>query len=299
VNKPENWVRCNGAYQPIIPAEIFATAQQIINERDRQYTDEELLELLRNLLKHHGMLSGIIINESTSMPSTATYCNRFQSLRRAYELVGYTTTRDYSYLAINRALRAFHHEHLTLIKNQLAAVEANVRRDLTTDLLTINDEFTAALSIARCRELREGEYRWVLRFDTSLDPDITIGARMAPGNTTILDYYLFPSIDVLHGPLPTSSRERHRPGRIPRHGPSLAGQPITTNPATRGRMTTKHPVLIPIQEIRIVNPRSRNRITFQAITASIATASRNPLPSTSGHWRTTAPDTISFVAKDA
>jgi hypothetical protein len=23
----------------------------------------------------------------------------------------YTTTRDYSYLAINRALRAFHHEH--------------------------------------------------------------------------------------------------------------------------------------------------------------------------------------------
>jgi DNA invertase Pin-like site-specific DNA recombinase len=197
VNKPENWVRCNGAYQPIIPAEIFATAQQIINERDRQYTDEELLELLRSLLKHHGMLSGIIINETTSMPSTATYCNRFQSLRRAYELVGYTTTRDYSYLAINRALRAFHYEHLTLITNQLAAVEANVRRDPTTDLLTINDEFTAALSIARCREIREGEYRWVLRFDTSLDPDITIGARMAPGNTTILDYYLFPSIDVL------------------------------------------------------------------------------------------------------
>ncbi len=143
------------------------------------------------------MLSGIIINETTSMPSTATYCNRFQSLRRAYELVGYTPARDYSYLAINRALRALHHEHLTLITNQLAAVDANVRRDPTTDLLTINDEVTAALSIARCRELREGEYRWVLRFDTSLDPDITIGARMAPGNTTILDYYLFPSIDVL------------------------------------------------------------------------------------------------------
>ncbi len=35
VNKPENWVRCNGAYQPIIDADIFATAQQIINERDR------------------------------------------------------------------------------------------------------------------------------------------------------------------------------------------------------------------------------------------------------------------------
>lgn len=35
-------------------------------------------------------------------------------------------------------------------------------------------------------------------------------------------------------------------------------------------MTAKQSVLIPIQEIRIVNPRSRNRITFQAITANIA-----------------------------
>ncbi len=35
-------------------------------------------------------------------------------------------------------------------------------------------------------------------------------------------------------------------------------------------MTAKQTVLIPIQEIRIVNPRSRNRITFQAITANIA-----------------------------
>lgn len=35
------------------------------------------------------------------------------------------------------------------------------------------------------------------RVDTSLDPNITIGARMAPGNKDILDYYLFPSFDVL------------------------------------------------------------------------------------------------------
>jgi hypothetical protein len=64
-------------------------------------------------------------------------------------------------------------------------------------LLTINEELTAAFSIARCRENHEQAYRWVVRFDTSIDPDITIAARMAPGNTSILDYYLFPSIDVL------------------------------------------------------------------------------------------------------
>jgi hypothetical protein len=197
VNTPAEWVRCNNAYRSVIDAEIFAKAQEIINLRDHRYTDEELLQLLRDLLQQHGMLSGLIINEAADMPSTATYAHRFQSLRRAYELIGYTPARNYAYLAINRALRVFHNEHVAHITNELTAVGATVHRDQATDILTVNEEFTMSVSLARCRELHEGEYRWVIRFDTSLDPDITVGVRMAPGNTSILDYYLFPSMDVL------------------------------------------------------------------------------------------------------
>ena len=197
VNKPTEWVRCNNAYQPIVDAESFAKAQAIINERDHRFTDAELLQRLGDLLTRHGMLSGLIINVTADMPSAAVYASRFHSLRRAYELVGYTPARDYSYLAINRALRALHAEQLTSITDNLAEVGATVNRDAITDILTINEEFTIALNIARCRDVSQREYRWIIRFDTSLDPDITIGARMAPGNTTILDYYLFPSIDVL------------------------------------------------------------------------------------------------------
>jgi hypothetical protein len=139
----------------------------------------------------------VIINEAPDMPSAATYRHRFQNLRRAYELIGYTPARDYSYIATNRALRELHAEHINFIIGQLAAADAHIQRDPTTDLLTINHEFTASLSIARCRQTNETAHRWIVRFDTSLDPDITIAARMAPGNTTILDYYLFPSIDIL------------------------------------------------------------------------------------------------------
>jgi hypothetical protein len=196
-NKPTDWVRCSGAYTAIVEADVFTAVRQIINERDRRHTDEELLSMLRELLNRLGTLSGIIINETDGMPSAATYGTRFGSLRRAYELVGYTPARDDSFLAINRALRAFHDEQVTAIVTQVTAAGAHVRHDRDRDLLTINDEFTASVSISRCRELRNGDYRWLLRFDTSLDPDITIGARMAPGNSTILDYYLFPSIDVL------------------------------------------------------------------------------------------------------
>jgi DNA invertase Pin-like site-specific DNA recombinase len=197
LNNREQWVRRDGAYEPVVGPEIFAAAQQIISERDCHYTDEELLDRLRQLLKQHGTLSGVIINEAADMPSAATYSHRFQNLRRAYDLVGYTPARDYSYLAINRGLRVLHEKHIMQIINQLSTAGARVHRDPANDLLTVNDEFTAGLSLARCREVREADQRWIVRFDTSLNPDITIAARMAPGNSTILDYYLFPSMDVL------------------------------------------------------------------------------------------------------
>ena len=36
-----------------------------------------------------------------------------------------------------------------------------------------------------------------MRLDNSLDPDVTVAARLRPGNEEILDYYLLPSIDRL------------------------------------------------------------------------------------------------------
>jgi len=90
-----------------------------------------------------------------------------------------------------------HDEHLAIITRQLAATGAAISRNPTNDLLMINSELTISLTMARCRELRETDHRWTIHFDTSLDPDITIAARMAPGNAQILDYYLFPNIDAL------------------------------------------------------------------------------------------------------
>ena len=41
-----------------------------------------------------------------------------------------------------------------------------------------------------------GSSRWLIRFDSGLNPDITIAARLEPGNTEIRDYYLLPSLDL-------------------------------------------------------------------------------------------------------
>ena len=54
----------------------------------------------------HGRLSGLLIDETDGMPSSAVYRHRFGSLVRAYQLIGYDADRDLAFIEINRRLRA-------------------------------------------------------------------------------------------------------------------------------------------------------------------------------------------------
>ena len=103
--------------------------------------------------------------------------------------------RDYRYIEINRSLRQLHPEMMDAIVTDLEAVGATVHRDPETDLLEINGEFSLSVVIARCKQTPAGALRWRLRFDTGLNPDITVAVRMDAGNREPLDFYLFPRID--------------------------------------------------------------------------------------------------------
>lgn len=203
-NPPDMWIRREDAFEHIVDLEVFRRAQEIIAGRDRSYSDEEMLELLRRLLEAKGRLSAILIDEAEGMPPSWAYSRRFKSLLRAYQLVGYTPQRDETYREINRRLRQYHSSQIAEIMGHLKSEGADVQRDLATDLLTINGEFTASLVLARCLQSR-GVFRWVIRLDTSLAPDITIAARMEPENASILDYYLLPNIDELSAQLQLAS----------------------------------------------------------------------------------------------
>jgi DNA invertase Pin-like site-specific DNA recombinase len=195
-NTPEMWVRCDGAFEAIIEPAQFYTAQGVMLERHRRLSNDELLDRLRQLHQRLGRLSGILISESEDMPSPAVYRHRFGTLIRAYELIGYTPDRDYAFLAINRALREMHPRLVSETISSLEALGAKVMRDPETDLLAINGEFTASLVLSRCQRTEGGEFRWLVRLDESLRPDITIVARLDSSNETALDYYLLPALDV-------------------------------------------------------------------------------------------------------
>jgi DNA invertase Pin-like site-specific DNA recombinase len=195
VNDPDHWVRAEAAFDGIVDPDFFLAARRIIEERTRRFTDEELLERLNGLLAERGCLSGLIIDEVEDMPSSSTYRHRFGSLVRAYELVGYAIPRDYRYLETNRALRALHPRIVEQTLGAIRGLGGTVRVDPATDLMTINEEFTASLAIARCAPTPSGG-RWKIRLDAGLRPDITLAARMNADNATVRDWYLLPWIDL-------------------------------------------------------------------------------------------------------
>lgn len=195
VNTPEMWIRKEHAFEPIVPADIFYTAQGIMRARARRYSEDELIERLRALYKSRGILSGLIIDETEGMPSSSVYTYRFGSLIRAYQVVGFTPARDYRYIEANRFLRKLHPDIVEDTEHRIADLGGSVERDLATDILAINGEFSVSIVLARCQTSLSGRNRWKVRFDTSLLPDVTVAVRLDQQNTAPMDYYLLPHLD--------------------------------------------------------------------------------------------------------
>ena len=194
-NTPDMWIKKDAAFEAIVPQDVFYTAQGIFRARAYRYSDSELIERLRVLYQRRGYLSGLVINETDDMPSTAIYSHRFGSLIRAYGMVGFTPDRDYRYLEVNHLLRQLHPKIVAQTESRIAEIGGKITRDPSTDLLRMNDEVSVSLVLARCQSLESGKHRWKIRFDTSLLPDITVAVRLDYNNIHPMDYYLLPRLD--------------------------------------------------------------------------------------------------------
>ena len=196
-NPPEMWVRRDGAFQSIVSAETFKKAQDTLAEFNQRYTDDELLELLKDLLARTGQLTGAVINHSDGTPRAALYRKRFGGLLEAYRRIGYAPPRDYSFRAVTETIKASHAERVATLVADLQNTGATVTQDQKTDLLTINDELRVRYSTVRCCRDGYSGGRWFFHFDVLPRCDITIAARMSVKNDSVLDYYVVPRSERL------------------------------------------------------------------------------------------------------
>jgi len=199
-NPPEKWIRCDGAFAGIVSPDAFLRVRRIIAERSQRLDDFQLLALLRELASRVQALSGIVIDEQDGMPSSTIYRQRFGGLVRAYELIGYDCGRDYKYLEVNRKLRAWRPEVVASVMRALRGTARSLEREEGTDLIRVNGEWTASVVLARSHRPAPNVLRWNVRFDLSLNPDITVAVRLDSANEAALDYYLIPKLDMAAWP---------------------------------------------------------------------------------------------------
>ncbi len=196
VKNPKNeWVRCDKAYKPIISKKKYNKAQEIIQLRSVHLTNEELLEKLKQKLESNGKLSGFIIDEDDTGPSSSVYRTRFGGLLRAYTLIGYKPEHDYIYIQINEALRSFYSGIIEDFKGEILKSNCYIDEYKYAPMLYINDEFLISVLITKCTHMKSGKLRWKVRFDNSQKADITIVIRMDSQSISPLDFYIIPKIE--------------------------------------------------------------------------------------------------------
>jgi hypothetical protein len=199
INPPDIWVRADGVFEAIVDPHSFFTVRGILQERSRRFSDSELIAMLVRLVQQHSDVSAHLIDETEGIPSSATYRSRFGTLFHAYQLAGYTPSRDFSYVEINRRLRSLHPTLVDDTVQRLESVGASIGPGSNDRFLLINGEYTASLVMSRCWQTAAGAFRWVIRFGRDRLPDITIMVRMNPANDEPSDFYLLPMLDI-HSP---------------------------------------------------------------------------------------------------
>jgi hypothetical protein len=88
-NAPAEWIKVRVA-KPIVAPALFREAQAKLATLNRNiWTDREMIEKLRLLLKKHGHLTRTLIDRSEDVQCVKAYENRFGSIEAAFAQVPY------------------------------------------------------------------------------------------------------------------------------------------------------------------------------------------------------------------
>ncbi|PBB65963.1 recombinase family protein [Mesorhizobium sp. WSM4312] len=196
-NPPDQWVRMEGAFEPIVDRKLFKRAQLIQKTLYLRMNNDEMLAALKKVLARRGALSTAIIDAAPECPAASLYYTRFGSLLKLYEFIGYQLPRNCRIIAAKKRLKTV---RLKAIDDLLVAIErtsGQATYDLRTGLLRINDEFTVAIEIARCGASVFGYPLWSLDIKRRLLPDVFVLIRMSPGDLVIRDYLIAPTLEIV------------------------------------------------------------------------------------------------------
>jgi DNA invertase Pin-like site-specific DNA recombinase len=201
---PEKWIVRSAAFKPIVDPETFAAAQRVLRDRTFYKSNEELLDGLRTLLKRERVLTEYRIEMSREVPAVRTYIERFGSMKRVYDLIGYVYPESPRGLPSVRKLmwktRSCHdrlRQKLLRTICKLFPSEAAVRRKepFGRPVLYFRDGLRVAVIVVPTTKTPLGNLRWTVPALRALGSDLTLLCRCNEAGNAFHDLHLVPSVN--------------------------------------------------------------------------------------------------------
>jgi hypothetical protein len=201
INPPEKWVRCEGAFKPIVPHHLFMAAEAVRRFNQKiHFSREDIIEGLRRVWKREGKLTIGIIRTAPELPHSHTVAAKFGSMTLAYEAVGYVPEPRYEHHSIQRKLR----ERRTELQQGLldALVKAGISvRAARPSVLTLDNLATIDVQISRHQTRHAHDDGWRISYESNSDTDFVVAARLQPDGGSVKDYLLVPRHDLVDLPI--------------------------------------------------------------------------------------------------
>lgn len=200
VNPPEKWIRCEGAFEALVPKYLFEAAQAVrAFNRKRPMAQVELLRRLHVVLRREGKLSAAIIGAAPELPSAVTVASKFGSLTQAYECVGFVPESRISHHAVGRQLKVVKQSTLAEIASVLTSLGHSFSID-RLGMLTLRN-FTVETVVCRLQQPRRHKRQWRVVYQRNLTCTHVLAVRMAAGNIEVHDWLMIPRGTLAELPL--------------------------------------------------------------------------------------------------
>jgi hypothetical protein len=190
------WIITPTAFEPIVDQGTFDRAQQVLQSRTVNRSNQELLRDLRSLVAAEGQLTARLIDSSWEMASCSTYRHRFGSLQQAYKLVGYGRPDSFMKYEARRRNQALRDELLEKIVSLFPRDIAIIRRGgKWRPRLRVRRGPMISVVLARSVRMAGGRLRWLADPPPHERRLVTLLARLKPSEPDFHDFHVLPNID--------------------------------------------------------------------------------------------------------
>jgi DNA invertase Pin-like site-specific DNA recombinase len=196
-NPHSDWIMIPNAFRPVIDQEMFDRANaNRPKTADQRWSDKEIIQRVRRLLKAKGRLGENLFLQARGMPALQTINRHFGRYTDLYKLVGFSLPSKYirAVEQMERTKQLRRRIETTLQELFPAKIKVTKLHKRYRSLLLVDDTFLVSILLCRSRSLY-GRLCWEVEPNDLERSFMALICTMNDRHDEVLDYCLLPNLD--------------------------------------------------------------------------------------------------------